>query len=78
MSNYVNFFKEEVIPGYVGLDGSTGNGAGLGQIGATISLWRQRSKQRLALKNLDSRMLNDIGLSHELAVEEAAKPFWQD
>ena len=75
MSNYVNIFKEEIIPGYVNLGNGSGNR--IGRIGSAVLLWRRRSVQRSALASLDARMLNDIGLSREQAVEEAAKPFWQ-
>ncbi len=75
MSNYVNIFKEEIIPGYITLGNGSENR--IGRIGSAVLMWRRRSIQRSALANLDARMLNDIGLSREQAVEEAAKPFWQ-
>ena len=34
-------------------------------------------RQRRALAQLDSRLLDDIGVSREDAVREAAKPFWR-
>ena len=78
MTNYVNIFKEEIIPGYIALGNQSGKRIGLDWIGAVISQCRQRSKQRSALESLDRRLLNDIGLSREQAVEEASKPFWRD
>lgn len=38
---------------------------------------RQRQITRNQLRRLDSRLLRDIGLSHEAAMREADKPFWR-
>lgn len=43
---------------------------------AIVSLWRSRYQERRALKKLDDRMLNDIGITRDQALEEANKPFW--
>ena len=40
-------------------------------------IWRDRVRQREALKRLDDRLLDDVGLSREQARREAAKPFWK-
>jgi uncharacterized protein YjiS (DUF1127 family) len=40
-------------------------------------IWRERVRQREALKRLDDRLLDDVGLSREQARREAAKPFWK-
>lgn len=50
--------------------------AGIDRIGATISLWRSRQRERRALMKLDDRFLRDIGVTRSQAVEEAGKPFW--
>jgi uncharacterized protein YjiS (DUF1127 family) len=44
----------------------------------TVRLWFSRSRQRRALAELarDDYLLQDIGVSREDAVREAAKPFW--
>ena len=42
-----------------------------------IALWRERSRTRTHLAELDDHMLRDIGLSHELAEHEYRKPFWR-
>jgi uncharacterized protein YjiS (DUF1127 family) len=49
--------------------------ATLGAVGA----WMVRSGQRKALRDLaqERRLLNDIGLTREQALREAAKPFWR-
>ncbi len=78
MSNYLNTFKEEIIPGYIALGNDPEKLFGFSRIRSTALRWRQRSKQRSALENLDNRLLNDIGLSREQAVKETSKPFWQD
>jgi uncharacterized protein YjiS (DUF1127 family) len=42
-----------------------------------VRLYRQRSRQRRELRELDDRMLDDIGISRERAMQEARKPFWR-
>ncbi|MBE7418905.1 MAG: DUF1127 domain-containing protein [Ideonella sp.] len=42
-----------------------------------VSTWRDRSRGRDLLGELDERMLKDIGLSHADAIVEAGKSFWQ-
>ena len=37
----------------------------------------ERWLQRQALRELDNRLLADIGLTREQAIEEANKPFWR-
>lgn len=43
-----------------------------------IRLWRHRRKSRRALLWLDERLLRDIGVDRQDAMEEARKPFWRD
>jgi uncharacterized protein YjiS (DUF1127 family) len=43
----------------------------------TLRVWRGRARQRKALKRLDDRLLDDVGLSREQARRETAKPFWR-
>jgi hypothetical protein len=43
---------------------------------ATISMWRERRRQRLRLQELDDWMLSDIGITREEADGEVRKPFW--
>jgi uncharacterized protein YjiS (DUF1127 family) len=47
------------------------------QIASTVTLWSQRHRSRLALKNVDAHMLRDIGLDPASAAIEATKPFWR-
>lgn len=42
-----------------------------------LALWLGRRRQRLALQELDARLLEDVGLTPRQAVQEAAKPFWR-
>lgn len=42
----------------------------------TLKTWRQKSRQRQALTNLDDDFLNDIGLSRDDVWRESSKPFW--
>lgn len=39
--------------------------------------WYRRAQSRRQLRELDGRLLRDIGLSREVALKEAGKPFWQ-
>ena len=45
-----------------------------------VAIWIERSRQRRAIKELarlNSRYLEDIGVSKDEALREASKPFWQ-
>ncbi|HZQ01893.1 MAG TPA: DUF1127 domain-containing protein [Reyranella sp.] len=42
-----------------------------------FSTWRQRSKQRRELAQLDTRSIHDLGLSTSDVQFEVNKPFWQ-
>lgn len=43
---------------------------------ARIGVWSERVRQRRALARLDDRLLDDIGVTRELAQYEIRKPFW--
>lgn len=43
----------------------------------TVFEWRERSRQRWALRHLDDRMLCDLGLTRADVYGETAKPFWR-
>ena len=42
-----------------------------------LTLWRQRSRQRRALAQLDDRALHDIGVTRHDLLREISKPFWR-
>ena len=42
-----------------------------------FKLWRERRVERLALKKLSPRLLQDIGLSENARNLEVRKPFWK-
>ena len=42
-----------------------------------IYLWQERAAQRAHLASLDDRLLKDLGISRDDAIQEAAKPFWR-
>ena len=42
-----------------------------------LRFWASRIRQRRALMALDDDRLEDLGISREEAVAEAAKPFWR-
>lgn len=50
---------------------------GVTRLGTTLYTWQQRAVERKALKQLDERLLADIGLPRHVAIEEADKPFWK-
>lgn len=45
-------------------------------VAVAVALY-QRAKSREQLKNLDSHLLNDVGLTPYDAMKEANKPFWR-
>jgi len=42
-----------------------------------LRTWVSRSRSREQLRELDQRLLQDIGVRHEDALLEARKPFWK-
>ena len=42
-----------------------------------LATWRQRTRERRELANLDHRTLRDLGLSSSEIQFEANKPFWR-
>ncbi|HWK69141.1 MAG TPA: DUF1127 domain-containing protein [Rhizobiaceae bacterium] len=48
-----------------------------GRAGSLLARWYDRYHQRLALAELDDRLLADIGVSAEEARRECAQPFWR-
>ncbi len=46
--------------------------------GAVITRWSQLAEQRRQLREMDERMLKDIGLSYADVERIAGKPFWKD
>jgi len=43
----------------------------------TLLTWQERAFERRALREMDDRLLKDIGLSALDADREARKPFWR-
>lgn len=43
---------------------------------SVLRKWVARGRQRDELRELDHRMLRDIGITREQARKEARKPFW--
>jgi uncharacterized protein YjiS (DUF1127 family) len=43
-----------------------------------IGIWRERSRDRRELSQLDARSLRDLGLNPGNIEFEANKPFWRD
>ncbi|WP_417524166.1 DUF1127 domain-containing protein [Marinovum sp.] len=42
-----------------------------------LAKWETNHRTRTKLKHLDDHMLRDIGVTRDLADQEAARPFWQ-
>jgi uncharacterized protein YjiS (DUF1127 family) len=48
-----------------------------GDVRETLTLWRDRARQRRHLARLDERLLRDIGIDRVDALRESRKPFWK-
>jgi uncharacterized protein YjiS (DUF1127 family) len=48
----------------------------LRRCGAVLGTWTARARQRRALRELDDRLLDDVGLTRADVRHEGAKPFW--
>jgi uncharacterized protein YjiS (DUF1127 family) len=55
----------------------TGWAAILRVAAAALGTWRERARQRRALRRLDERLLRDIGVTRAAAEREARAPFWR-
>ncbi|HEV7878270.1 DUF1127 domain-containing protein [Bradyrhizobium sp.] len=65
--------KEPVRAGSIGAAGQ----AVLSSLAGTMVIWLNRRQGRRDLRELDDRLLADVGISREDAVSEAGKPFWR-
>lgn len=43
----------------------------------TLLTWQARASERHMLSELDDRLLNDMGLTRQQALDESYKPFWR-
>ncbi|MEX0922783.1 MAG: DUF1127 domain-containing protein [Rhodovibrionaceae bacterium] len=59
------------------LSGRSRRNRGLAAVIAVVLVWLQRAESRRALRSLDARLLRDIGLERQDALNEARKRFWQ-
>ena len=48
----------------------------LGRLIATLGTWQERASDRAHLRDLDARLLEDMGLSARDAKRESTKHFW--
>jgi len=56
----------------------TGHGAPpITRLAALLRLWTQHAAARSQLRELEERLLQDIGVSREAALAESRKPFWK-
>jgi uncharacterized protein YjiS (DUF1127 family) len=74
----MNTFSTTLAPhgrtGTAAMDPVTG---ALRSVQNTVGQWRLRARTRRHLRELDRRLLSDVGLTQEAAKREASKPFWQ-
>jgi len=42
-----------------------------------LLVWQDRARGRRMLRELDERMLHDIGIDRSVAEQEASTPFWR-
>ncbi|MDA7427003.1 DUF1127 domain-containing protein [Primorskyibacter aestuariivivens] len=47
------------------------------KIVVTLVKWEHMRRTRNSLQHLDDHLLDDIGVTREMADHEAARPFWQ-
>ena len=78
MSNQFNLCRDNYPFDYFRDGNDVNTWLGLPRVFAKIGFWRNRSKQRAYLKNLDDHLLEDIGLSRKQVNDEAKKTFWVD
>ena len=50
---------------------------GIRSILNTVERWQIRSRTRRHLRELDDRLLSDVGLDRDTAKQEARKHYWQ-
>ncbi len=61
------------LPGWVGLFfGSNSSGAS----NSVLAIWYRRYMSRQHLKDMEPRLLADMGITRSAADEEIRKPFW--
>ena len=70
--NTATFYEE--FPGYTN---NTPTESLSARVLAGLRAWVERSRGRNSLRELDERLLQDIGVRHEEALLEAGKPFWK-
>mgnify|MGYP003836249021 CR=1 FL=1 len=49
----------------------------LARLWALLLTWQRRADERQALREMDSRLRRDIGVSESDVLAEASKPFWR-
>jgi uncharacterized protein YjiS (DUF1127 family) len=47
------------------------------RVALTVALWRQRTRTRRFLAEIDARSLTEAGISPAAAAYESGKPFWR-
>lgn len=44
---------------------------------AQLGLWQERITYRQTLRDMNEHLLEDVGLTRDIALREAQKPFWR-
>ncbi len=65
------------MPARPNIRGSAASARWLTNLFSKVGQWQERARSRHLLRQLDDRMLRDIGLSHCDVDGECAKHFWQ-
>jgi uncharacterized protein YjiS (DUF1127 family) len=52
-------------------------GGGFASLIDRLLTWQERARSRRMLRELDDRMLHDIGIDRSVAEREGAMPFWR-
>lgn len=66
----------ETTAGHCAVSASSSQGLPL-RVWSLLLTWQQRYQERLALRQMEPRMLRDIGIPEDEAIAEARKPFWR-
>ncbi len=76
MQDTTLFHGDRALPTPIGVFGWLRRGAAA--LFRLLLVWQDRERQRHHLREMNDRLLKDIGLSHADVAHEAAKPFWLD
>jgi|APSaa5957512622_1039677.scaffolds.fasta_scaffold61526_1 uncharacterized protein YjiS (DUF1127 family) len=47
------------------------------EVAETLQIWKERAEQRRQLRNLNERMMQDIGITRAVVITECNKNIWE-